>query len=359
MYDFRRNITVKQRIEYGFYHTIDHFFGRERMFKMFEKRRRKFYKKLHQTLKASGEGKITPIERRKDLSLKEFKSHYVKNGIPVVIEGAARDWDCVKKWSLEYFKELHGKDEITLVNQDNLDYPYEKITLAEVIENIRTGGKKYYRFYPLLERHPEHIKDFDYKWLFSRQSKIKWWNAFQVFIGGKDTATPFHNNSASNLFVQAYGEKKWILYSHYYTPIFDPDPIKNIYRSIPIKTTQGNYYDPFNPNHNYPFELFKYIDGYEANLKPGDILWNPPYYWHAVHNTTDSIGVGYRWLSPFNAFSLAPLYFILDLFARNPPFWKAYKLVQKDMNLMWLAETGKLDEYIKAKKEKEHQEPKQ
>ena len=73
MYAFRRNIKPAQRFEYGIYQILDHFFGRARVFKIVGKRRRTFYKNVHATLKASGEGKIIPIERRTDLSLKEFK----------------------------------------------------------------------------------------------------------------------------------------------------------------------------------------------------------------------------------------------------------------------------------------------
>jgi hypothetical protein len=164
MSDFRRNIRASQRAEYGVYQFLDHFLGRDRVFKMLGRRRRKFYKKLTETLKASGEGKIMPMDRRKELSLKDFRNHYVRKGIPVVMEGAAKDWNCVKKWSMEYFKELHGEDEILLVDMKKEGYPYEKIKLSEVIDNIRSGGKKYYRFYPLLSRHPEHSRDFDYKW---------------------------------------------------------------------------------------------------------------------------------------------------------------------------------------------------
>ena len=346
MYAFRRNIKPAQRFEDGIYQILDHFFGRARVFKIVGKRRRTFYKNVHATLKASGEGKIIPIERRTDLSLKEFKDHYVKKGIPVILEGAAKNWDCANKWSLGYFKDLHGKDEILLVNQEIVGYPYEKTTLGDVIDNIRAGGKKYYRFYPLLDKHPEHINDFDYKWLLERCDKIKTFESFQLFIGGKNTITSFHNAASSNLFVQAYGEKKWVLYSHYYSMIFDPDPVRNIYRHGPHKTEKGPY-DPFNPNYDYPYTLFKYIDGYEVHLKPGDVLWNPPFYWHAVKNQTDSIGVGFRWFAPFNALKIAPLYMCLDFFARNPPIWKGYKLANKDFNLVNLAETGKLQEFLK------------
>src|SRR5580704_3629007 len=136
MSDFRRNIKGSQRFEYGVYQVLDHFLGRERTFKMLGKRRKKFYKNLLETLKKSGEGKIYPIERRKDITLKEFKNHYMRKGIPVVPEGAAKDWDCVKKWSLDYFKELHGDDEIVMATQENMNI-YEAITLREVIDNIK------------------------------------------------------------------------------------------------------------------------------------------------------------------------------------------------------------------------------
>jgi hypothetical protein len=353
MYEFRRNLKTSQRLQYGFYQFMDHFFGRTRVFKWMGKGRRKFYKNLYETLKASGKGSIKPIERRKDLSLKEFKNHYVKKGIPVVLEGAAKDWDCVKKWSLDYFKELHGSDEILLVDQANMAADYESITLADVIDNIRTGGKKYYRFYPLLDRHPEHLKDFDYKWLLERKNPLTWFEAFQVFIGGKDSVTTLHNANQCNLFVQVYGEKNWVLYSHYYSAILDPDPVRNVYRQAPSVTHDNQPFDPFQSKYEPNTKLYEYIDGYEVNLKPGDVLWNPPFYWHAVKNMSDSIGVGYRWLPPLYSFKTSPFYMLLDMLATNPPIWKAYKLYKKDINLIHLAEYGKLDKYLKEQKEKE------
>ncbi len=337
--NFIRNLNFGIRFKYGVYQFCDHFFGRKTLFK----NRAKFFANLEKQMAKHGPGRIMPIERRKDLSLKEFKEHYVKKGIPVVIEGGAKEWDCVKKWSLEYFKNLHGTDEIYLVDQGKSDLPYELTTLAEVIDNIRSGGSKYYRFYPLLVRHPEHIDDFDYKWLKERNQRPTWFDAFQIFIGGKDSYTALHNANQSNLFVQVYGEKKWVLYSHYYTPILDPSPVRNVYRGGSAKTEDGPF-DPFKLDFSPPYHLYKYIDGYAVHLKPGDILWNPPFYWHAVKNVDDSIGVGYRWLSPFYSFKISPLYMLLDMFATKPPIWKAYSLYKKDINELHLAEVKNLEE---------------
>jgi hypothetical protein len=337
--DFKKNFTRGQRFTYGLYQFCDHFFGRKTLFK----NRAKFYKGLAETLKKGGEGKITPIERRTDLSLEEFKNHYVKKGIPVVMEGAAKDWDCVKNWSLEYFKKLHGDDEIVLVDNNDPGKDFELITLAEVIDNIRSGGKKYFRFYPLLSRHPEHLKDFDYEWLRKRKTRGSHNDVFQVFIGGQGTFTSMHNANPPNIFVQAYGEKKWVLYSHYYTPIIDPWPARNLYRDAPAKKQQGPF-NPFEPDFTEQYELFKYVDGYSVHLKPGDILWNPPFYWHTVENETDSIGVGYRWLDLMYAWKISPLYLTLDLFIRKPPIWETLKLYKKDINELHLAEVKRLKE---------------
>jgi hypothetical protein len=337
--DFKRNISFGLRLEYGIYQFFDHFFGR----KTFFRNRSGYFKRLEACLKKHGEGKIMPLERRKNLSLEEFKNHYVKKGIPVIIEGVANDWACAKEWSLEYFKEKHGTDEIILVDQGKPDYPYELTTLADVIDNIRGGGSKYYRFYPLLARHPEHINDFDYKWLKERNQKPTWFDAFQIFIGPKDSYTALHNANQSNLFVQTYGEKKWVLYSHYYTPVVDPGPLRNVYRSALGKMESGPF-NPFAPEYNEYYYLFKYIDGYSVHLKPGDILWNPPFYWHAVINASDSIGVGYRWLSPLYSLKVAPFYMLLDIFARRPPIWTSYRLYKKDINELHLAEKKNLEE---------------
>lgn len=44
---------------------------------------------------------------------------------------------------------------------------------------------------------------------------------------------------------------------------------------------------------------------------------------------------------------------ILDFCANNPPIWKGSKMVRKDANLIYLAETGQLEDYLKKKAERD------
>ena len=84
MKDYRRNIRFSMRFQYGYYQFLDHFLGRDRSFKLHEKGRKKFFKKLHEQLKKSGDGTITPVDRVKDISFEEFRNKYQKKGIPVI-----------------------------------------------------------------------------------------------------------------------------------------------------------------------------------------------------------------------------------------------------------------------------------
>ena len=315
--EIKKRISFQQRFQYGVFQFMDHFLGRERAYALTKKRRQKFYRKLEKTLKEKGKGKVIPLERRTNLSLKEFQKEYVDKMKPVILEGAAKDWNCTKQWSLEYFKKLHGDDEIVFLDQNNITEPYNTMTLRELINGINDGTAQYYRFYPLLNRHPEHILDFDYNWLREKKNPLTILEAFQVFIGADKSITPIHNANQCNLFTQIEGEKEWRLYHYHDTAVIDPNPAGNVYRAAPFKVENGPF-NPFEPDYAKPYNLYEYIDSYSVLLKPGDVLWNPPYYWHAVKNHGKSIGVGYRWLPPLYCFKALSSLCFLRLFCNQP-----------------------------------------
>jgi len=340
-----RLISNSARVTYNCYQFLDHFLGRTLGFKLTSKSRKRFYSRLEKKAINLPNGSFTQVDRRKGISLDEFYSEYVNKGKPLVLSGQALNWPCVKEWSLDYFKELHGSDEIILVDQDKMDLSHKKTTLYKIIDNIKEGNKSYYRFYPLLQRHPEHLADFDVVWLRKQKKNKSIIESFQVFMGSKDSYTPLHNSCLSNLFVQTYGKKKWRLYSNKDIAVIDPDPARNIYRHAPIRK-DGNSFNAFEENYERPFHLYQKLNGLETTLEPGDILYNPPHYWHTVQNIGASIGVGYRWLPLWDNMKRWPWYTIFDLTVRKPNFFKTIKLLKQDVNLLHLAETGKLKEYL-------------
>lgn len=333
-----RKIPYSTRFKYGYYQFFDHILGRERFFKMTKKSRKRFYQKLRDNLEKKGEGKSFQVKEYEHLSEKEFKT-LMKKGFPFVVKNGAKEWGCVNHWSTKYFKEKHGSDQISYLDQTDIgSSEVIETTLKSVLDDIDAGKPTYYRFYPLLSKHPEHIADFDYKFLRKNRGWFNVAEGFQVFISSKGGFTPIHNASSHNIFIQAEGEKKWILYPVEYSCIIDPSPARNMYRSAPIRN--GKDFNAFKNNFDdYP--LYKFTDRYEVHLKAGDILYNPPYFWHTVENPTVSIGVGYRFITPVSTWFRHPLYFFLELLAFKPPFWKSWRKYS-DINLIQMMETGKI-----------------
>jgi len=55
------------------------------------------------------------------------------------------------------------------------------MTLADLIDGIHKELGSTTVFYPLWDKHPEHILDFDYKWLRERRNKGTLFEAFSSF----------------------------------------------------------------------------------------------------------------------------------------------------------------------------------
>ena len=72
--------------------------------------------------------------------------------------------------------------------------------------------------------------------------------------------------------------------------------------------------------------FYKKAKGWHVVLEPGDILYNPPFFWHEVHNLDITVGFGYRWFSVNEIVKSSMIKFILTLIATNPSIRQAKKL---------------------------------
>jgi hypothetical protein len=148
---------------------------------------------------------------------------------------------------------------------------------------------------------------------------------YTLFLGGKGTDTAIHNAGNENIFVQVYGQKKWRLYPMEHMAIFDPPANRSLYKYT--------YYKPDDPD-NVRYPMSRHKDYYETVLEAGDVLYNPPYYWHHVSNPVSSIGVGCRWSNIRTALRASPLLATLELFNTNPNLIKGMLMTVKDFNLV-------------------------
>jgi hypothetical protein len=108
-----------------------------------------------------------------------------------------------------------------------------------------------------------------------------------------------------------------------HAPILDPPANRSVYKF--------SYYRPNEPDFER-FPMARHMDYYETVLNAGDVLYNPPYYWHHVMNPVSSIGVGFRWGNVRTALRASPLLAILEVFNTNPNLIKGMILAQRDFN---------------------------
>src|SRR5262245_2623362 len=320
----------RDRRSYTALFVTDHFLGRERVDRLFPKWRPGVQSRMLEQIRRNGPAHSMPLPRFRDLDRQTFMREFVAKSHPVVFEGAARNWECCRNWNFEWIKQKYGTDDVFLMDHADADRnplgtDSEHLTLADLIDGIDHGSTKYARFHPLLQRHPELRKDIDQEWLSNHLTNpyTSWMRFYTLFLGGKGTDTAIHNAGNENIFVQVYGRKKWRLYPMDHTPIFDPPANRSIYKYT--------YYRPDEPDFER-FPMSRHMDYYETELEAGDVLYNPPYYWHHVSNPVSSIGVGCRWSNIRTALRASPLLAIMEVFNTNPNLIKGMLMTVKDFN---------------------------
>lgn len=264
-------------------------------------------------------GKLVSVDKVRNLSAEDFKSRYSDRSIPVVFEGAALDWPCTSKWTPDFIADQYGDDEALLGERKpgkEFGHEVQMTTLREVVRSLQAGGKKYARFHPLLKKHPELVDDFDVRFLSSLKSKIGGHLTFNMFLGGKNTKTSLHAAGAENLFVEVHGRKHWRIYPTSLNPAINASVIRTPYFMTDL--------DPDKPDENR-YAMFPFVDGFEVTLEPGDILYNPSFFWHQVENLSDAIGVGVRWISLDAMLRASPTMTLLTMLSTSPPIWEASK----------------------------------
>lgn len=273
---------------------------------------------------ADVEGATVPIPRIADPGPEAFLRDYLPTGQPVVLEGAGKDWACMK-WSPDWFAAHYGDEPIRLLQmapeeiEDGKYYAPTETTLGDAMRRLEEGNRAYCRFLPILMERPELQGDLRMDWFRARRGP--WSNAgnLHLFIGGAKTATATHAAVSANLFMQIHGVKRWKIYSPEWSPVFKPPMERSMYFT--------STFDPDEPDFDaYPEA--RHLRGYDIELHPGDVLFNPPFWWHKVSNPTVSVGIGFRWFPPGLCYRASPTQWLLTYLSINPPFWVGarYKL---------------------------------
>jgi hypothetical protein len=206
----------------------------------------------------------------------------------VIIKGGAKHTFAYQNWTMEMFRDRFGDFKVSTTNQSRND----ELGVNTIKDVIDSEDKLYITFCAeIFSAYPELMDELGCLEL----RKYMGGNPIigtQLFLGAStSTGSHAHCADANNMFFQLRGKKKWTFVHPDYLWLMYPmlDRFFLFCRSFVKRDYNQAYLEQYAP-------LQKYCPKYEAVLEPGDILFNPPWQWHAVDNLTEeTIAVATRW----------------------------------------------------------------
>lgn len=223
---------------------------------------------------------------------------------PLVVLGAALEWNATKKWTLDALAHSFKGVKIPVRASDNeFEFfadkkqalsPRTMMAMDEYINIIARpnqsknrppyAGNLSFQNDPALKGKLDTLtKDFCFQnWLPSALN-----SEYRIWIGAASQKSTIHNDPYHNFNAQIIGSKRFIL--------FEPDQHKVLYPEI---HNRGLWVSPINledPDLE-KFPEFEHAQGYSCQLQPGDILFIPRFWWHCAYATECSVNIN-RWVT--------------------------------------------------------------
>lgn len=254
---------------------------------------------------------ISELTQEKFIQLTENFTH------PIVVKNFMTDSIPVKEWNLDFLKNNCGEVRFpALKNHSDKKYTisnvgeYQYIEMKDFIDQVKRGEKLYMNnITSIFGHHPELLEDLELEKLekYTGVNVKDGTNITNMFLGSYGTGTSFHCSISGNFFYNIKGHKKWILTHPQYTQYLKPLPSRTglfcVSKLDFCNAEPGDY--PLN------------VPRYEVVLDEGDMLFNPPWWWHGVINKSEyTLACANRFTNFTSAFTNSPL--LSSIFFSHP-----------------------------------------
>jgi putative sterol carrier protein len=237
------------------------------------------------------------VERRpyNEVSISEFKSRYLPEGIPLIISNALQDWPLFsmgREESLRHFAELQGitRHGDYVKKTFSTDRDFRSTSMADFIASLEKpatksadGSPPAYMGNNIMPA--QLMKLIQYPQYFERQLYIP----PRIWIGPKGTLTPLHRDDTDNLFAQVWGQKSFILAAPHHRPAL------GTWSTAPKGGLDGCDFNPDAPDYQR-FPTARTVTFLRITLEAGDLLFLPEGWFHQVESVSTSLSVNF-WIN--------------------------------------------------------------
>ncbi|MEM9800199.1 MAG: cupin-like domain-containing protein [Planctomycetota bacterium] len=206
----------------------------------------------------------------------------IRESVPTVLEGAALTSRAVKRWTLESLAEACEGADVPLFpeHSETLTMRFEDCVRA--IREGRDPTLQVNNYCDVLTDPNGLLADLPIARMATLAAPLRYHGA-NLFVCRGGNGSKYHCANELNLFFQVEGEKEWSFVHPRYTPRMDP------HFTVP----RCNYFGSGLAWGEHPSG----VPIGRTVLRPGDVLVNPPWWWHWVRNRNTTIGVATRWRS--------------------------------------------------------------
>jgi lysine-specific demethylase 8 len=260
---------------------------------------------------ATGTPEVLRVHRP---SPERFRRDFSARGRPVVLTGVASGWPAVSRWTPSFFRDRIGDAPVRVVERDAA--PRTGSVLERALERRRVetrmrdfvdgmqaddGVTRYLIVSPLLTRRPDLAGDVEPldRYQFPAWVPRRLRRAFQqpafFWMGPASLASPLHVETVNNLFVQIHGRKDWLL--------FPPEQSGCLHFPCDEHPDDLLHWSPVDPERPdlERFPRYREARPLRARLDPGDILYVPAGWWHAVFYPETTISLSHFWYGPWSS----------------------------------------------------------
>ena len=228
-------------------------------------------------------------------SYAEFARQYLHKRQPVIIKGAVSHWPACQKWNLDYLQQKIGDNRFTLTRHHSAVYNWHMSDYLEKLQQEPNASEPlpYLTNANIAEHFPQLIKDIlpycpyglpDWKCSRYLPKHLHYTNyQVELLLGSPGSQFFLHQDRGCiNAFVaQIVGHKELILLPPQEQPFLYQDQ------------TGKPQVDIWQPDFTaYP--LLRQARVAQYTLEPGDMIYIPANWWHAVRNTTLSMAVTFN-----------------------------------------------------------------
>jgi ribosomal protein L16 Arg81 hydroxylase len=236
------------------------------------------------------------VPRVERLSRREFEERFLFPQRPVIISGAMEGWPALERWTNDYLTEKVGARTVRTSNardgahfHEGEDTDYSPMKLAEYIELLASGaiadGQIYATQLPIRTALPELWPDVRFPPFVDEDKYI----VVNLWFGPGNNFIPLHYDFADNLLTQVRGRKQVILCPPREIARVYPYPFTRVTNHV----SQVNVASPDLAQ----FPAWAHADRVLLEIGPGDMLFIPLYWWHAVWGIEENMSINYWWRS--------------------------------------------------------------